>query len=1471
MTDSPYIKTPHRPCRNRFALIFAALVPALILCPAGNLLAKTVLRNPPRPLVEVRRKGYSETGNQGRADIGLQITNHTADEKVLTVTDSARSAFGARPGEPLLACSMVRVLLPAGARLDSVQVSLSNVSWKEMPGQYEIPPSPPAAIWDEGKYVFDWGRKDTSVIAQGRDTSIYSKDEFFPEEPVEVVSVSRFRQLKFARLRIRTYAYNPRRKKLRILTGATVKISVATGDADAGSVAKPSFSKSLLPETVNAEDYEKFYSPPAPGAAPGTDYVIITTSTIRDTSNKLAAFIVCKENCGHTVKVVTESTSADDTHYLAGSTADQRADNIRDWLQSNYLADGIEYLLLIGDPDPAFFDSAASVPMKMCYPRNGAGDGHEEAPTDMFFAELSNTWDYDGDGYYGEYNGDYRAGGADKDCELRVGRIPFYGSYTDLDSVLQKIIDYHAEPGDRSWRNKALVAAAVSNFSPQDDDGDGIADSPLLTPDERTFGADWGQEIKSLASSEGFGTYTLYENEGVYSNGSAYPLTASDQDLTVSNLVAEWQNQYGFVTWWGHGNETIAYRFCWTSDSDYPSVTGNHPDHDETIWYTLFSTSYCSQLDNTHPAFVVPVSCEVAHPENSGNLAYRLLENGAIGTFAATRVSWYAIGSWEPSIGLSYADNASHAYYIFSRMAAGNDPAAAALNWCRQNFGTTWGGSSWMNMIGTNLYGDPALAMTTACLSSTPPDANSLTVSTSMGMPLAISLQATDDGQPDPPGALSYIITKVPDYGTLTDYQGGQIEAAGYELPNNENIVVYTPDKGYLGPDDFGFIADDGGTSPTGGDSNEATVSIDVVEYFTEIFDSANNDLAGKSFTFVPDGSACFYSLCRSIPSGFFTEPDGHTTLTLGDDDSALINLTGGKQVRLYGYSFSSLHVGSNGYITFDTDDYEAAESLEDHFAVLRISALFVDLDPSAGGEISWQQLEDRVVVTFLNVPEAGTANSNSFQIEMFFAGTIRITYLNIDADDGLAGLSDGASLPPDFAQTDLSGFVFCADFDRDTYVNMTDLAFLATHWLDNNCTASMWCYGADLDRNSEVGTSDFAVFSAHWLARETIVEIQESFISIAEHDGRVYDDGTGTGEGFDDNDTEGLALRLGDHSQNKGYRTVVSFDTSSIPADAVILSAALQLTRGLWSGQDPFEWGGSCLIDVANPWFGSSEDLSAEDFQAYADAVAVASFEADPGLNNPMLSSEFSSDGLNNINKNGTTQLRVRFETPISFNSVSDYLGFYSAENGTPEYRPRLIVTYETATPTLVFFSTAAEDGRVYDDGSGTAGVGANTGNDDGDSLRLGDYTGGQSYRDILSFDTSTIPENYTIEAVRLQMTRGAESGQDPFGWGGVCNIDIANPAFGSTALEASDWEAAADVVGVATFAADPGPDNVMPSSDFNAAGRANINSSGTTQLKVYFTQLNNGDAARDTLGFYSGEAVQTKRPKLIVECSAN
>ena len=43
-----------------------------------------------------------------------------------------------------------------------------------------------------------------------------------------------------------------------------------------------------------------------------------------------------------------------------------------------------------------------------------------------------------------------------------------------------------------------------------------------------------------------------------------------------------------------------------------------------------------------------------------------------------------------------------------------NTPLAAttggALQWCRENFGTGWtNGSSWMNVLAMNLYGDPSL------------------------------------------------------------------------------------------------------------------------------------------------------------------------------------------------------------------------------------------------------------------------------------------------------------------------------------------------------------------------------------------------------------------------------------------------------------------------------------------------------------------------------------------------------------------------------------------------------------------------------------------------------------------------------------------------------------------------------------------------------------------------------------------
>src|SRR5205814_8761057 len=87
---------------------------------------------------------------------------------------------------------------------------------------------------------------------------------------------------------------------------------------------------------------------------------------------------------------------------------------------------------------------------------------------------------------------------------------------------------------------------------------------------------------------------------------------------------------------------------------------------------------------------------------------------------------------------------------------------------------------------------------------------------------------------------------------------------------------------------------------------------------------------------------------------------------------------------------------------------------------------------PASGGHVSWQQLGDRAAVTFQNITEYTnqdhpTINSNSFQFELFYDGRIRLTFLKIDARDGLVGLSQGLGIPAAFEQSDLTLYPSCS------------------------------------------------------------------------------------------------------------------------------------------------------------------------------------------------------------------------------------------------------------------------------------------------------------------------------------------------------------------------------------------------------------------------------------------------------------
>jgi hypothetical protein len=199
----------------------------------------------------------------------------------------------------------------------------------------------------------------------------------------------------------------------------------------------------------------------------------------------------------------------------------------------------------------------------------------------------------------------------------------------------------------------------------------------------------------------------------------------------------------------------------------------------------------------------------------------------------------------------------------------------------------------------------------------------------------------------------------------------------------------------------------------------------EVPDFFTQLF-TTDNDLDNISLIFTPNGSVDFYDGCNESITALPTNPTGGTGISLTDDSYSTINLPAGVTVSLYGVSYTKFYVGSNGFITFTSGDTTTGESLAEHFEQPRISALFDDLNPGAGGVVSWKQLADRIAVTWLNVPEYNVTNQNTFQIEMFFDGTIKIHYLAVAVTDGLAGLSDGGGVDPDFLMSDLSAMGPC-------------------------------------------------------------------------------------------------------------------------------------------------------------------------------------------------------------------------------------------------------------------------------------------------------------------------------------------------------------------------------------------------------------------------------------------------------------
>jgi len=187
------------------------------------------------------------------------------------------------------------------------------------------------------------------------------------------------------------------------------------------------------------------------------------------------------------------------------------------------------------------------------------------------------------------------------------------------------------------------------------------------------------------------------------------------------------------------------------------------------------------------------------------------------------------------------------------------------------------------------------------------------------------------------------------------------------------------------------------------------------------------------------------------------------------------------------------------------------------------------------------------------------------------------------------------------------------------------------------------------------------------------------TFTSVGAEDGYILESGENTNAGGSINGGNKIAsaLRVGDDKGRQQYKTIVSFDTSSLPDGATITSVTLRLRRGTVSGTNPFDTHGPCRVDVESGGFSGSTALQIGDFEDSPTAVGAASLTK-AVVNGAWSEGSLNAAGLAAVNKTGRTQFRIYFTIDDDDDRQADYVGYYSGDASSAADRPQLVVTYE-------------------------------------------------------------------------------------------------------------------------------------------------------------------------------------------------
>ncbi len=330
-----------------------------------------------------------------------------------------------------------------------------------------------------------------------------------------------------------------------------------------------------------------------------------------------------------------------------------------------------------------------------------------------------------------------------------------------------------------------------------------------------------------------------------------------------------------------------------------------------------------------------------------------------------------------------------------------------------------------------------------------PPSVSNVSLATSPGTPVDIGLVGSDDGQPSP---MFFVIDSLP-VGVLRDLSTGiAITSVPHVIESEAGPhLQYQSPTGWEGVATFVYHADDGGSPPEGGPSNDAEVTI--------VVSSGPQALIAWDMDTNP-GWSLEGAWSWGSPSGGGGDPNG------GDTG---VNVIGYALDAEYGNNLGEVHATSPSFDCTDATGttlrfsrWLGVERSEYDHAYVRVSN---------DGGLSWSTIYENSNTTF----EDTSWTVEEFDLSAIADGEsdVRIRF-TMGTTDGSVTFC-GWNIDDVVVEATLPGGGSAADLNGDGVVNGADVGLLLAEW--GPCSGCP----ADLNGDGLVNGADFGLLLADW------------------------------------------------------------------------------------------------------------------------------------------------------------------------------------------------------------------------------------------------------------------------------------------------------------------------------------------------------------------------------------------------------